>query len=97
VYFKGAWVNQFIPEATSKQPFHGIDGPVPIPMMAQSRTLRHASTGDVSLVELPYKGGLSMVVFLPDEVNGLDALEHGLSRNYDHWVATLTVKRVDLW
>jgi serpin B len=97
VYFKGAWVNQFPPEATREQPFTTVAGPTPIPMMAQHRTLRHAGLGGVSLVELPYKGGLSMVVFLPDEVDGLEAVESRLSASYDDWVSALTVKRVDLW
>jgi serpin B len=97
VYFKGAWVNQFAPEATSEQPFRTVAGPAPPQMMAQYKTLRHASASGVSLVELPYKGGLSMVVFLPDEPDGLDAVERRLSGSYDNWVSALTVKRVDLW
>jgi serpin B len=97
VYFKGAWVSQFVPEATSERPFQTVAGSTPIQMMAQYQTLRHASASGVSLVELPYKGGLSMVVFLPDEVDGLDAVESRLSGSYDDWVSALTVKRVDLW
>jgi serpin B len=97
VYFKGAWKHPFTPGATSEQSFRTVAGPTPVPMMAQRQTLRHASTAGVSLVELPYKGGLSMVVFLPDELDGLDALESRLSGSYDDWVSALTVKRVDLW
>jgi serpin B len=97
VYFKGAWKQKFAPEATREQPFRTVAGPMPRQLMAQHGTLRHASTAGVSLVELPYKGGLSMVVFLPDELDGLDALESRLSGSYDDWVSALTVKRVDLW
>jgi serpin B len=97
VYFKGAWLHQFAAEATRERPFRTVAGPTPAPMMAQHRTLRHASAGGVSLVELPYKGDLSMLVFLPDEVDGLEAVESRLSTSYDDWVSALTVKRVDLW
>jgi serpin B len=97
VYFKGAWEHPFAPEATREEPFRAAAGPTPIQLMAQRKMLRHASTSGVSLVELPYKGGLSMVVFLSDELDGLEALERRLSENYDDWVSALTVKRVDLW
>jgi serpin B len=59
--------------------------------------LRHAAVSGVSLVELPYKGGLSMVVILPDDASGLDAVESRLSSSYDDWLSALTLKRVDLW
>ena len=97
VYFKGTWVEQFSPEATSEKPFKLGEIPKPVPMMAKSTTLRHASAGGVSLVELPYKGGLSMVVFLPDDVDGLESMESRLSESYDAWIEALTFKRVDLW
>lgn len=38
-----------------------------------------------------------MVVILPDDVDGLDAVESRLSSSYDDWLAAMTSKRVDLW
>lgn len=97
LYFKGTWLEQFSPEATSAQPFQTATGPATVEMMAQRQMLRHAAVDGVSLVELPYKGGLSMVVLLPDDASGLDAVENRLSSSYDDWLSALTFKRVDLW
>lgn len=97
VYFKGAWVQPFALGATADRPFYSVDPPTTVPMMAQSGWFRHASAGGVSLVELPYQGGLSMVVILPDDADGLEAVESRLSSSYDDWVSALTRKRVDLW
>jgi serpin B len=97
VYFKGAWVTQFQEGSTGERPFQTSEGARPVKMMAQRRQLRHAAASGVSLVELPYKGGLSMVVVLPDDVNGLDAVERRLVGSYDDWLASMTFKEVDLW
>ena len=97
VYFKGAWVQPFAPHATADRPFYSVDATTTVPMMAQFGWFRHASARGVSLVELPYKGDLSMVVILPDDADGLEAVERRLSSSYDDWLSALTRKRVDLW
>ena len=97
VYFKGAWVEQFTPEATRERPFFTETGQRSIATMALQQTLRHAKVGGASLVELPYKGGLAMVVILPDEPDELDAVERRLASSYDDWVKDLRSKLVDLW
>jgi serpin B len=96
VYFKGAWVRQFPPESTGSKPFRTAEGEVAAEMMAQLSTFRHAKVSGASLVELPYKGRLAMVVILPDEVDGLDETERRLASSYDDWLDALSPKRVDL-
>lgn len=97
VYFKGAWAEPFSLGATSEQPFSSPVGDVPVKMMATTRMLKHADVSGASVVELPYKGGLSMVVMLPADPAGLDAMETRLVGSYDDWVRALRFKRVDLW
>jgi serpin B len=97
VYFKGAWVSQFTPDFTRSRPFRTAEGEVTAEMMAQLSTFRHAKVSGASVVELPYKGRLAMVVILPDEPDGLDETERRLAASYDDWLAALSMKRVDLW
>ncbi len=97
VYFKGAWLEQFAPGASQKRPFLTETGERSVQMMALERTLQHAKVSGASLVELPYKGGLSMVVILPDEPDQLDAVEHRLASSYEDWLEDLRPKLVDLW
>jgi serpin B len=88
VYFKGAWVSQFTPDFTRSRSFRTAEGEVAAEMMAQLGTFRHAKVSGASLVELPYKGNLAMVVILPDAVEGLDETERRLAASYDGWLGT---------
>jgi serpin B len=69
VYFNGKWRNQFDAKDTGNKPFYITPGvPVQVPMMYQEEDFAVATTGDATLVELPYgQGNYSMVVILPDE------------------------------
>jgi serpin B len=95
VYFKGAWFYPFEPSATADLPFSTPAGPRVARMMARTADVRHTAVRGAALVELPYKGGLSMVVILPDAVDGLDDVESRLA-SYPEWIAALRPKRVDL-
>jgi serpin B len=58
-----------------------------VPMMKQTRELRYARRDGVQVLELPYAGNdLSMVLLLPDEIDGLDELQ-----------ARLTTERLETW
>lgn len=81
VYFKGDWAQPFPKSATKDEPWKspGRDDR-PVPMMRQSDNLPYAKGDGFQALELPYAGGrLSMVVLLPDEVDGLPAMEQKLS------------------
>jgi serpin B len=48
----------------------------------------------VQIVQLPYTGGLSMVVFLPDDTDGYGSLEARIGENYSRWTADLSLHTV---
>uniref|UniRef100_A0A147BQW6 Putative serine proteinase inhibitor n=1 Tax=Ixodes ricinus TaxID=34613 RepID=A0A147BQW6_IXORI len=83
VYFKGLWDEQFDPGATFKQAFYETaDRSKQVDMMYQSKPFRfcHYPAFKVRALEIPYKGRkTSMVVVLPEEVDGLAAFEEGLT------------------
>ncbi|KAL1440509.1 hypothetical protein MTO96_009366 [Rhipicephalus appendiculatus] len=79
VYFRGSWAELFDPELTAEEPFY--ETPTrsrKVKMMYRTGRFavgRHEGLG-VSLVTIPYRNqNVSMVVLLPDKVDGLDDLE----------------------
>lgn len=88
IYFKGNWARQFDKENTDDGPFHLMTGDaVSVPMMSQKARFSYLETEDLQVLELPYVGeDLSMLVLLPQERDGLPALE-----------AALTVENLALW
>lgn len=98
IYFKAAWENQFVREATIDLPFYLLGGgSVTVPMMTQSESLRYTEGDNYQAVELPYNGGeLSMVILLPTE-NEFTEFENSL--NYwqaDRIIGSLKYKPVKL-
>lgn len=83
VYFKGLWHEQFDPERTSRQEFHETaDRSKMVDMMHLKEGFRMCHDPDmkVSALEIPYKGQkTSMVVLLPEAVDGLADLEEALT------------------
>ncbi len=78
LYLKAPWADPFEKEATKPEPFHVKGGaPVDVPMMHEH--LDHAGYAKhpgFTTLTVPYSGGdLNFVVLLPDERNGLTALE----------------------
>jgi serpin B len=109
VYFKGTWQDQFKKDATQPAPFHqSASKSFDVPMMYQKEHYELASTklGDdkgLKLLKVPYKAeqrgrGLSMVVILPDDTEGLAAVEKGLtSENLNKWMAAFRGAEVKIW
>jgi serpin B len=71
IYFKGKWLHQFRPVNTKAAPFHvSAIQTVQVPMMEQTHSFRYAETAQI--LELAYRGkGISMLVLLPRDVDGL--------------------------
>jgi serine protease inhibitor len=97
VYFKGKWDKPFKGRSTRPHLFTGVSGAADVPMMAQEESFAYARDGDVQLVELRYRGDLSMVVVLPDGAGDLPAVERKLTRHYADWLGALRPALVDLW
>jgi serpin B len=96
IYFKGAWVKPFDPRVTLEKPFASPAGEARVKMMAQTDTFAYARAGGVQILELPYRGGLSMIVLLPDATDGLPGLERRIGGSYDGWLAALRPALVEL-
>lgn len=92
IYFKGAWQLPFDKELTAKAPFHLADGTKAIvPMMRNEKHYRLLTTPGARLLEIPYKGNtMSMVILLPDAIDGLPALEKQCTAdNLNTWLKEL--------
>jgi serpin B len=99
VYFDGQWKYQFDPEDTRDAAFHISAGnQIQAPLMFQKAKFRHGSFAGYQMLEMPYSGDdLSMVVMLPDEVDGLTELESKLSIDvFQQRVGSLQEKEVDV-
>jgi serpin B len=92
IYFKGIWDKQFEKNATREAPFR-LSGHENIntAFMYQKSSFRLIEKDDFQAISLPYKGkSLSMVVMLPQQVDGLAGLEEQLSaENLDQWLTEL--------
>ena len=86
------WAAQFDPKMTRSQPFFVTpDHSVTVPMMSGKVKLRSRQLQGVTLFALPYRGNdLSMVVVLPDDRDGLAAVEQRLSAaTLQEWLAAM--------
>uniref|UniRef100_A0A8B9YE28 Serpin domain-containing protein n=1 Tax=Bos mutus grunniens TaxID=30521 RepID=A0A8B9YE28_BOSMU len=83
VYFKGQWNQKFKEEHTAEEKFWlNKDTSKPVQMMKQTNSFKFVSLEDVQakILEILHKGSeLSMMVLLPDEVDGLQELEDQLT------------------
>ncbi|MCY3017687.1 MAG: serpin family protein [Planctomycetota bacterium] len=89
VYFKGTWADQFQPAATKDQPFLlGGAEQVDCPMMHRKGGYGYKEGDGFMALQLPYQGGeLSMIVLLPNAMDGLPKLEKDLtSANLAAWL-----------
>lgn len=97
IYFLGDWQEPFTREATRLAPFHLTAAATrDVPTMHRVGTLRLAEVAGLKALELPYTGAaVSMLIVLPDAVDGLPALEASLSTaRLDAIVAALASARV---
>ncbi|XP_042901651.2 iripin-2 [Parasteatoda tepidariorum] len=83
VYFKGTWQTQFKTSATNEQDFYN-DGVLAnaqqVHFMHLTDKFNYATTNDAQVIELPYKGNnISMMILLPNELDGLSAVEENLT------------------
>jgi serpin B len=100
IYFKGNWEQPFQKDATQSAPFMLAAGKsVSAPLMRQSREFRYAAADGVQLLELPYAGDeLSMLVLLPDKIDGLADLEKKLTApKLGEWTRQLRKREVNIF
>src|SRR5438045_3238115 len=99
IYLKAPWADPFSKNATKPEPFH-VRGktPVDVPMMRKTNQhFGYAKREGFTVVSLRYIGDeLQLLVLVPDEVNGLPALEAKLSAEILAQCARLEIQEVDL-
>jgi serpin B len=98
LYFKGNWRSQFEEKKTRPAPFHlSAKETAEVPMMSQDAEFKMAwdEGGLATLLELPYYGGdLSMVIILPQALDGLAEVEEALTNDkLNSWLARLDEAR----
>jgi serpin B len=99
IYFLGDWAEPFNPDATRPAPFHlTVHETKDVPTMTQTGSFRIARQDGVTALEIPYKGGeLSMMLLVPDAIEGLAAIEAALDMaKFDALVGAMRDERVAL-
>ena len=97
IYFKGSWAEEFDKKRTRERPFTMLNGKKgQVSMMSRTDRFKYGKGDGFQILELPYKEEeLSMVVFLPDAVDGLAALEGKLNaENVEKWTKGMRKRRV---
>lgn len=81
VYFKGDWAQKFDAGWTRRSDFTLADGKkIKTPLMTRTSKAGYAEFDGYRLLDLPYAGEkLSLLAILPDEANGLPAIEKELN------------------
>ncbi len=100
VYFKGIWTEPFRKESTQVAPFHiSANRKTDVPLMFRTDHYRFWAGDGLKALELPYgEGDLSMLVLLPDGVEGLSALEDRLTgENLSRWLSSLRTREVRVY
>ena len=101
IYFKGSWQHQFKESVTEDDEFTLLDGnKVVIPMMHQINVFHYFESENLQVLEMMYgrRNELSMVVFLPKEIDGLIEFEKNLtSKKLSKYLSQLYTRRVEVF
>lgn len=92
VYFQGDWAKQFDKDGTEEQPFfRSQDDQVEVPLMYQTEEFAYAHIDGLRILQMPCEGEeLSMIILLPNDIDGLAALEDRLTLDLlNQWTAEL--------
>ena len=96
IYFKGKWEDQFDKKVTKDEPFTLLDdNKASVQLMTQKKHFRYMEGEGFQALELRYRGGLSMVVFLPSDHKGLPAFEQSITNeSMTKWLDSLRMTEV---
>ena len=95
IYFKGTWKYKFNPKDTKEQNFYvSKDKTVKVQMMhmyPEHTEFNYADLGFAQVLELPYKGELSMVIILPNKTNTtIQDVENRMTpKTLDTWLSSM--------
>jgi serpin B len=97
IYFKGNWASQFKKDATKKAPFFTKPGQkLEVDMMWQLKNFRYGEDKGLKILQLPYKANeLSMLVILPNKIDGLSDVEKTLTaEKVSKWISSMNNEEV---
>ncbi|HEY9831092.1 MAG TPA: serpin family protein [Stenomitos sp.] len=99
IYFKGTWRSQFQGQHTSDRPFNvTATQQVNFPMMGQISSFQagYTEVEGLQVLEMPYVGDrISMIILLPEKIDGLTELEQQLTpKNLQKWLRLLSHPKV---
>ena len=100
IYFYGKWAKQFKKYQTTDLPFWtSLSSSTKVPMMQQENNFRYGEDKSIQILELPYKGNdLSMVIFLPEQRDGISQLEKKLTfNNINLWMQNVSTCEVNVY
>lgn len=92
IYFKGLWAFPFDKARTADAPFNvSADRQATIPFMYRKAGFKLLKEKDFRALSIPYEGERrSLVILLPNQVDGLTALEQKVDEpNLQQWLAAL--------
>jgi serpin B len=98
LYLKAPWTDPFSEKATQPEPFHVRGGaPANVPIMRKTARFGCAKRPGFVAISVPYVGDdLQFLVLLPDEIDGLRALESKLTADVLAGCTRLETREVDL-
>jgi serpin B len=98
LYLKAPWADAFSEKTTQPELFYIRGGaPVNVPMMRKTARFGYVKREGFTAVSVPYVGNdLQFLVLLPDEINGLHALESKLTAEVLAQCSRLEAQDVDL-
>jgi len=98
--FKGDWTKPFDVKVTRDAPFHcTAQQEIQVPLMFRKGDYRYAAGEGLKMLELTYgKGDLSMLVLLPEAIEGLADLEAKLTAdNLKLWLTEMQRHEVEVY
>ena len=98
LYLKAPWADAFSEKTTQPELFHVRGGaPVNVPTMRKTTRFGYAKREGFVAISVPYVGDdLQFLVLLPDEIDGLRALESKLAADVLAQCTKLEAREVDL-
>jgi serpin B len=98
LYLKAPWASEFSQNSTQPERFFVRGAPVDVPMMRKTdKNFGYARREGFTVVSVPYVGNeLQFLVLLPDDIDGLRALESKLSGEMLAAFARLEKRDIDL-
>ncbi|XP_075682818.1 serpin B3-like [Rhinoderma darwinii] len=100
IYFKGQWAKKFHPENTKEGTFHMTKNEKKtIQMMSMSGKFKFAALTEIKckVLHLPYEEDISMIILLPDEIDGVNELLSKATPDLlTSWVQTKNLRETEI-